>query len=331
MKILLIDYNGLFFRTTHHTFKQQMGYVQTVENPFNSQLKGSTRSWETFWRRRILNDLINIICHFKPDQVCICFDHFKKPVWRKSVYKGYKGSRSTKRDWTGINFTEYFMYSDRLIAELKSQLSNFKFLNVENCESDDIIATICKTRKKDEIVIFSNDGDFSQLVDGRVKLCHFNKKPEAPWIVEINEKINVDLKVLCGDPGDDIPNIFIMDGYEHTGKTNVGLGPKTAQDVLIHGVDSDFSVNKVKKKYPTLEDFVIKMNLRDNFMRNLTLISFNHIPIDLVENIKNEYDKQTSDKPYEPRVFQSYLISTRVWDKLEVPYDFHVNLRKIRN
>lgn len=318
MKTLIIDYQSLFFRITHSVNSQVMGFVK---NPDTAPIENV----ELYWRGKMLNDLINLVHHFKPTQVIISFDHYKKPFWRKTVYRKYKSTRSVKRDNTGINFKEYFLFSDRLITELKVQLPNFKYLDVPECETDDNVAVLCKQVLTGEVVIFSSDGDFNQLKGDWVKCFEFSRVDRG--IVQTRESMTIDSKVICGDSNDDIPNIFVMEGFDFSGKT-IGLGEVTAQKVLENGIESDFCVEKVKKKYPNMEEFEIKANLRDNFIRNQKLISFNFIPFDIAERIKAAYE-ELETYPYSPREFQNYLNLTKVYRMIDAPSDFHVSLRNV--
>lgn len=273
----------------------------------------------------MLNDLISLVHFFKPSQVIISFDHYKKPFWRKSVYRKYKSTRSVKRDNSGINFKEYFLFSDRLITELKVQLPNFKYLDVPECETDDNVAVLCKQVLTGEVVIFSSDGDFNQLKSDWVKCYEFSRVNRE--ITETRASMSIETKIICGDGNDDIPNIFVMEDFDFTGRT-IGLGEVTAQKVLELGVESDYCVEKVKKKYPKMEEFEIRANLRDNFIRNQKLISFNFIPFDIAERIKEAYG-ELETLPYSPREFQNYLTSTKVYRMIDAPSDFHVSLRNV--
>lgn len=103
-------------------------------------------------------------------------------------------------------------YQKRCIIQLLQSLPVSQ-IYVENCEADDVIGYLCKTKFKDEEkVIVSSDKDFYQLLDERTKIYRPGKKTfvnSGDVIKEYNiaPKNFCVAKALNGDTSDNIPGV----------------------------------------------------------------------------------------------------------------------------
>ncbi len=97
----------------------------------------------------------------------------------------------------------------------------------DNCEADDLIASIAAAFPQNEIQIFSGDKDISQIIDERVIMLVPNPAGDVirRGVEEVREKFGVepaqlaDYLALVGDASDNIPGVE-------------GVGPKTAASLL---------------------------------------------------------------------------------------------------
>lgn len=140
--------------------------------------------------------------------------------WRKKAFVYYKAKRAEGRaespmDWEMIIDTLNGMYNEI------DEFFPYKIVKVEGAEGDDVIAVIVKFLQENELVrrgleeiqedilIISADKDFIQLqVYGNVyQFSPLQKK----MLVERNPKEYRFNKIIRGDAGDGVPNIFSDD------------------------------------------------------------------------------------------------------------------------
>jgi len=241
--ILLIDAHNLAYRTL---------FSAIFTNPEDNEKF-------FFWKHMFMNSLFNSILQFKPRKVIMAYD--TKPTWRYSVYSDYKANRKEARDKAVVDFNKFFPIFNEFTAQIKDVFSTIYILNVNRCEGDDIMATLCKqTFKNDEVVIISSDGDMNQLINQNIK----QYDPIKRKIVEcLNPQKELDIKVIKGDKGDNIPPI----------KKKVGV--ITAEKILNNGLDNFLKESE---------------EIKANYIRNKTLIDLNYIPLEIQKNIINSYN-----------------------------------------
>ncbi len=171
-------------------------------------------------------------------------------------------------------------------------------LSLENYEADDVIASIVKCAKEQNIKvrIVSHDKDLYQLIDdGRVVLFDPIKK------VEIDEEACVqkygiepkrftDYQALIGDSSDNIPGV-------------PGIGPKTALKLLMQFKTLDGIYEHIEEVKPErIKNLLIKhkddayrskklVTLRDDIFDNCDLSAFRMPPEDPLLKIEDELKK----------------------------------------
>ena len=106
--------------------------------------------------------LLKLSEDMKGEMILVVFDA-ARTTFRNDIYKEYKANRSDPPEELIPQFS--------LIRDATKALG-LKYLEVENYEADDIIATYVKIAKKDNIetVIISSDKDLMQLVQDGVSL-----------------------------------------------------------------------------------------------------------------------------------------------------------------
>ncbi len=181
--------------------------------------------------------LLKIIEDLKPDYVVACYD-LPEPTYRHTAFAGYKAKRE-KTD-------------EALVAQIIRSRDIFVAFGIpiyENAgfEADDVLGTIAhetKTIPDLEVVIASGDMDTMQCVDGKRVQVYTLKKginetilyDEAAVLERFGflPKLVPDYKGLRGDTSDNIPGI-------------VGIGEKTATDLILKFGDLDTIYKKLKK------------------------------------------------------------------------------------
>jgi len=170
-----------------------------------------------------------------------------------------------------------FNFASELLIELR-EVFPFRVVRVDEAEGDDVIAVLTKYITENEtvqeglvevtkpILIVSSDGDYKQLHKYR-NVRQWNPimkkmvtKPDPNFIFE---------KILSGDSGDGVPNVFSPD------------------DWFVNGEGRQKSITaKVKERFATGQ---INETERRNFERNRTLVDFDYIPEEVSAQILEVY------------------------------------------
>jgi len=227
---------------------------------------------EDLVRHMILNTLRYNIKQFKNEygEVVLCCDNRK--YWRKEYFPFYKAGRKKAREKSDLDWHLIF----DMLAKFKQELREYfpyKVVDVEGAEADDIIGTLVPLyAPHQKILILSSDGDFLQLQRYGSNVKQYNPsmkkyvKSESPAI-ELKEKI------IRGDKGDGIPNIF------------------SPSDCFVRDLRQKAITKNVIEKY--LNEDVDKWEseeARVGFSRNATLIDLTNIPGEIKDKIINTYD-----------------------------------------
>jgi hypothetical protein len=137
------------------------------------------------------------------DMVIACDD---KHYWRKQLFPPYKANRKKAREESDIDWHALFDMLNRIREEIKENLP-YTVVHVDNCEADDIIATLC-FHVKEDILILSADKDFIQLHND--KIIQFDPIRKRNVQVE-DPSLYLKELVIRGDSGDGIPNALSPD------------------------------------------------------------------------------------------------------------------------
>ena len=163
------------------------------------------------------NLLVKIITEQKPNFLIVAFDHARK-TFRNEIYADYKGTRK--------GTPEDLLFQFPVIKRML-QVMGIKIFESEGIEADDIIGTIVKSSKFDNIIV-SGDRDLLQLIDEHTKVWLTRKGvteiesfDEEALFAKYGLKPSgiIDLKALMGDASDNIPGV-------------AGVGEKTALSLL---------------------------------------------------------------------------------------------------
>ena len=252
---------------------------------------------ENMIRHMIINSLRLYRNAYKKDfgELVIACD--SKNNWRKSYYPQYKANRKKARDKSGLDWVEAFRIIGKIRDELKEHFP-YKVIEVEGCEADDIIGTLCKNTQEfgqyEDVMIVSADKDFLQLqryknVRQYSPLLKKEYREETP-LVGLTEKI------LTGDAGDGVPNVLSHDNVFVEGERQKPLSRKKKDDMInqLNHADSGYQHSEWYR----------------NYQRNRKLIDLEYTPEELQSEILEQFNNQ--DKWAKRGEVLPYLINNRM-------------------
>jgi 5'-3' exonuclease len=193
MSVLLVDGDNLltigFFGVKNYFYKgKHFGGIYHFLNTLR-------RSFETY--------------HL--DKICVFWDGEDSALSRRQIYHLYKENRRSDK-WTDEAESSY----DYQRVRIKQYLEELYVRQGEysRCESDDCIAYYTQNSPKEKKVIFSSDRDLAQLVSKDTQLYN----PSHSKLYSVGDNIEYDhetilienvklVKILCGDPSDNIHGI----------------------------------------------------------------------------------------------------------------------------
>ena len=271
-------------------------FTQTIIAGLMAQMKmnGGEVS-EDMLRHMIINSVRNYQKKYARDygEIVLCTD--AAHPWRRDYYPLYKAGRKKTREASDLDWTMLFNTLQKVKEEIRDNFP-YRYMYVENCEADDIIAVLTK-QSKEPVLIISGDKDFQQL---------HKYDDVTQWSPNLNRMIECQdpdlfLKehILKGDKSDGIPNILSNDDCFELGIRQTPLRKPILEKYL------RITIEKDDKYYR-------------NYLRNQTLIDLDFIPQDIEDNILEEFDKT---KVVKGKVFD-YLVSHRLNELLNHVEDF---------
>ena len=255
---------------------------------------------EQLIRHMILNIIRTHVRNFKGEygEVVLCCDNRK--YWRKEFFPFYKAGRKKTREKSDLDWHLIFDMLAKFKLELKENFP-YKVIDVEGAEADDIIGTLVPRHAPHEkILILSSDGDFLQLQMYGENVKQYNPS-QKKYVKSIDPSLELKEKIIRGDKGDGIPNIF------------------SPSDCFVRDLRQKPITQKVIEKYLTehhgeWEDESAKVG----FSRNQTLIDLRLIPGDIKEKIINTYEET---KPAKGKLL-NYFIEHKLKNLMEVIEEF---------
>lgn len=163
---------------------------------------------EDLLRHMTLNSILSYKKKFrKLGATVIAFDDTSKDYWRKDLHPAYKGHRAELREKSNFDFKSFYKYQE-IVKEEFRDIFPYHWIQIPRLEADDIIGRLALTAKEPTVIV-SPDGDFEQTQrNPRVRVYSNLKKKFAPektlWEIELD----LHKKLLKGDPGDNINNVF---------------------------------------------------------------------------------------------------------------------------
>ena len=255
---------------------------------------------ESLIRHMILNIIRTHARNFKEyGEVVLCCDN--RNYWRKEFFPFYKAGRKKTREKSDLDWHLIFDMLAKFKTELRENFP-YKVIDVEGAEADDIIGTLVPRHAPHEkILILSSDGDFLQLQMYGENVKQYNPS-QKKYVKSIDPLLELKEKIIRGDKGDGIPNIF------------------SPSDCFVRDLRQKPITQKVIEKYLAehygeWED----ESARVGFSRNQALIDLRNIPGDIKEKIINTYENTV---PAKRSKLLNYFIEHKLKNLMDVIEDF---------
>lgn len=196
-------------------------------------------------------------------------DCSREKIWRTSIYPQYKASRDDRSNsFNG----DIFKHTYNVLFPKLQRKYGFYTLYQNHLEADDLIAIVVSYLREQgydtTMTIITNDNDYVQLYKHNVNIYNLQNKSLRDRISNVDTYLSH--KIIVGDKSDNIKSV---------GKK---IGDKTAQKML----DDVATYTKIMSQ-PGVED---QYNL------NKTLIDFDNIPDNLVQEARKLFKEIKIDK-----------------------------------
>ena len=262
MNFLLIDTSYIIFYRYYAI--QRWYYFAHRDDKFDKDYDWSNNK---IFLDKFKNKFLDTICkiikkyNIKNENIIFCRDCPRKNIWRNKYYDQYKLTRDNEDN---ANIGKFFKIAyNEILPELIKE-KNFKMLNHDKLEGDDIIYLTKKHIQEklefDKIIIVANDYDLLQILDDNTILINLKEKI-------LNEKsdgspeIDLSLKIICGDKSDNIPSCF------------KNCGKKTALKLI---ENNSLLLNKFRENPESLNRYAI----------NKMIIDLSNIPMELKDSFQ---------------------------------------------
>ena len=251
-------------------------------------------------RHMVLNILRTHLKNFRNEygEVVLCSDNRK--YWRKEFFPFYKAGRKKSREKSDLDWHLIFDILAKMKVELREYFP-YKVIDVEGAEADDIIGTLVPIHIMHEnIVIISSDGDFLQLqqYNGRSKYTVKQYNPaQKKFIKSENPLEELNEKIIRGDKGDGIPNIF------------------SPSDCFVRDLRQKPITKGLMEKLLKEEQLKWPSEAQTGYSRNSVLIDLRQIPGDIKTKIINMYDET---KPAPRSKLLNYFIEYKLKNLMDV-------------
>jgi hypothetical protein len=255
-------------------------------------------------RHMVLNILRTHLKNFREEygEVVLCSDNRK--YWRKEYFPFYKAGRKKSREKSDLDWHLIFDILAKMKVELREYFP-YKVIDVEGAEADDIIGTLVPIHIMNEnIVIISSDGDFLQLqqYNGRSKYTVKQYNPaQKKFVKSENPLEELNEKIIRGDKGDGIPNIF------------------SPSDCFVRDLRQKPITKGVLDKLLKEERINWSSEAQTGFSRNSVLIDLRNIPGDIKSKIINMYEET---KPASRSKLLNYFIEFKLKNMMDVIEEF---------
>lgn len=259
---------------------------------------------ENLVRHMVLNSLRSYIKQFKSKygEIVVCCDN--KYSWRRDVFPFYKVHRKKDREESPLDWGLIFESLNKIRAELK-EFFNYKVLEVDKAEADDLIAVLVKyayARNPNEpVLILSSDKDFMQLqkFPNVTQYSPIMKK----YISTDNPGLFLKEHIIKGDKGDGIPNFLSSDNTFVVGDRQKVINSGKLQNWL--------------QSIP--EEFCTSDNMLRGYKRNQQLVDFDYIPTSISDAVMEQYNTIVFGNKQK---MLDYFISKRLTHLLKVLDEF---------
>ena len=258
--MILVDYNQVMLASLFASIGNHHN-VELDENLLRHMFLNSIR----FNRKKFTEEFGEIV---------LCVD--TRDVWRRDYFPYYKANRKKNRDDSDLDWPKLFEVIGQIREEIHENFP-YKVIQVDRCEADDIIATLCHEHGTvmntgaEKILILSGDKDFIQLhTYGNVS--QYNPVLKK-WVRHPAPDKYIQEHILKGDVGDGVPNVLSADNCLAVGQRQSPMTKKRLQTLT-----------------ETPENMDEETKLR--FNRNKQMIDLSMIPEQYTKQILEEFNKE---------------------------------------
>jgi len=240
-KVLMIDFSYYFI----YRYYAIMSWFKISQTPFDEEVL------LTKYKKVFIDNIEKIIKKFKVNKknVILVGDCSRKNIWRLDIFDKYKENRDKIDDKEQqINPKIFPIIYDEIVPLLKEK--GIQYVCHEKLEADDIVYIISK-KIPNEIVILTNDNDYLQMIRDNLDVVNLPSFKSIRNRCLSNPRKDLLLKVLSGDPSDNIPSI---------------VGKKQALKMI--NTDDEDVIHK----------YIEQNDLRRQFAMNMMLIDMSQIP-----------------------------------------------------
>jgi 5'-3' exonuclease len=148
---------------------------------------------------------------YKLDKIVVFLDGHEGSQTRKKLYCHYKENRKS-RIRTEEELSSYNYQRERIkqyLEELFVRQGEYEY-----CETDDAIAYYTQNSPNEKLIVYSSDGDLTQLVSPNTQIynpSHGKLYKQKDTIIYQHEEILIEnvklVKMMCGDASDNIAGI----------------------------------------------------------------------------------------------------------------------------
>ena len=191
-KFFIIDAYALIFRS----------YYAFIRTPMRN-----SEGFNTSVLHGFLSTILDILKRETPSHLVVIFDD-DKPSFRKTEYSEYKAQRQKT--------PEDIKASVPILKKILNAM-DINYLQLENFEADDVIASIAKRNAKDSLQVFivTSDKDFYQVLDKNIFMYKPRSRAQGYDIITADDILKrfgfrsvknfIDILALWGDSSDNIP------------------------------------------------------------------------------------------------------------------------------
>lgn len=184
--------------------------------------------------------------------IVFCLDCQRSDIWRNDIYSDYKGTRVQNANFNNKIFSVFMEFITN---------KDIKRANFDRLEADDVVYLI-QNKLKDigtnSIIVITNDNDYLQIASHRTSVINMQFK-DITLRGQKNAKADLYQKAIYGDKSDNILKIASFITKEKA--LEISKLP-----------DSD------------IEQWLNDNDIIDKFNMNMTLISFENIPKNIVSD-----------------------------------------------
>lgn len=224
----------------------------------------------------------------KINKVILFWDGENGGLYRHNIDPAYKANRKYKK-WSQIILSEYDIKKEKekeeSILKQRKRIQTYaeelylRQIEVKNIEADDLIAYYCKEyHKKENIILYTNDRDFVQLLKFDIQIIFDNMNvlvDRNNFFLYFNYAFENSLtfKIICGDNSDNIKGIE-------------GVKEKTLMKHFPDLKDRYVSVKEICQKAKIINEERVKskkkpLMLLNNLLNNKERLKINHQLVNL--------------------------------------------------